>query len=217
MNIVSPTSRKPRKYKSLADVLANTITMPNGCMEWKGARDVNGYGRTHHNGRSGYKAHRLAMEYSGHNTNGWLVCHKCDNPPCINPDHLFLGTTADNAFDAQLKGRIKLGKPKPPPTGRNKVALHGTKAKYSNGCRCKACTQASTTYVREYRRRKAVVRPAKPAKEALHGTKKEYDRGCRCYKCKEANGLYFRLRRLRAKLAAWLDRRGLSLDDVLHD
>jgi hypothetical protein len=147
------TSR-PRKYKTLNDLLANTITTPSGCMEWRGTRDKRGYGRTWGDGRSGYKAHRLSMKLAGYNIDGWVVCHKCDNPPCINPDHLFLGTFSDNIRDAQSKGRFPIAKPKPPTRPMNRPAICGTKSGYQLGCKCKACVQANTEYIRQYRARK---------------------------------------------------------------
>jgi hypothetical protein len=149
-----PRESRARKYKTLQDLLANTVTTHSGCMEWKGTRDKIGYGRTWHDGRSGYKAHRLAMKLAGYDIEGWIVCHKCDNPPCCNPLHLFLGTHADNMHDAQAKGRMPIAKPKPPPRNYNIPAIHGTKAMYQNGCKCQACVDANAKYIRDYRERK---------------------------------------------------------------
>lgn len=71
------------------------------CWLWTGARDGKGYGRL------GNKvASRLSWELShGPIPRGKLVCHKCDNPPCVRPDHLFLGSPADNFYDMVAKGR----------------------------------------------------------------------------------------------------------------
>jgi hypothetical protein len=66
-----------------------------------------GYTRAHYNGRRDY-IHRIFYEiHKGPIPKGMCVCHKCDNPVCINPKHMFLGTLADNVHDAQSKGRIR--------------------------------------------------------------------------------------------------------------
>ena len=89
----------------------------NGCWEWQGAKTRGGYG--HFRLRIGeawkmYKAHRFSYEYhwnNGHRlSTQLLVCHKCDNPKCVNPDHLFVGTAGDNQKDKLNKGRHKWGR-----------------------------------------------------------------------------------------------------------
>lgn len=84
----------------------------SGCMEWEGYKMKSGYGRFRFNGKR-VLAHRLAYvlafgEIPKHETHhGTLVvCHRCDNPLCCNPKHLFLGTQADNIADRDKKGRV---------------------------------------------------------------------------------------------------------------
>lgn len=73
-----------------------------GCREWQGAIGIKGYGRV----GGGGKAHRAAWELTnGPIPDGLCVLHRCDNPPCCEPAHLFLGTKADNNRDMYAKGR----------------------------------------------------------------------------------------------------------------
>lgn len=79
--------------------------MTQDCIEWSGARNEKGYGRLKLRGEQCY-AHRVAYEQAfGPIPEGLLVLHSCDNPPCINPEHLSVGTYADNHRDMIQKGR----------------------------------------------------------------------------------------------------------------
>jgi hypothetical protein len=77
------------------------------CWPWIGARGNNGRGQLWINGRK-WPAPRIAwwIEHGTPPPEHLLVCHTCDNPPCVNPAHLWLGTKKDNAVDAANKGRI---------------------------------------------------------------------------------------------------------------
>lgn len=82
--------------------------MTNECWEWPGHRNRYGYGVLQAYGRGGKHmfAHRLIWEqYAGPIPDGMQVLHQCDNPPCIRPTHLFLGTATDNMRDMAAKGR----------------------------------------------------------------------------------------------------------------
>lgn len=79
------------------------------CWVWTAGRIKRGYGRFRMYGRR-YLAHRVAYLLSvGPIPDGMGVLHRCDNPPCCNPAHLFLGTDADNSRDMVTKGRNAYG------------------------------------------------------------------------------------------------------------
>ncbi len=84
---------------------------PNGCWEWMGARHTFGHGSVYIGRRSDGRsisvlAHRFSYSiFNKDLCSHRLVCHKCDNPCCVNPDHLFLGTHKDNTQDMLRKGR----------------------------------------------------------------------------------------------------------------
>jgi hypothetical protein len=88
------------------------VRKSDGCWEWTGAVNEWGYGRIGSRDRLGAKrtAHRLSWLLAfGPIPDGALVLHACDNPPCVRPDHLFLGTHEDNMQDRHNKGRYARG------------------------------------------------------------------------------------------------------------
>jgi hypothetical protein len=83
----------------------NRTSDPSDCWEWNAGKFPNGYGQFRLRGKTKY-SHRLSYEFCfGTIPPNICVCHKCDNPLCVRPSHLFLGTHKDNAIDKCKKGR----------------------------------------------------------------------------------------------------------------
>jgi hypothetical protein len=79
------------------------------CWPWQAGTFQFGHGLLRDQGRL-RKAHRISWElHFGEIPDGLCVCHRCDNPPCVNPSHLFLGTQRDNIADRDQKGRTARG------------------------------------------------------------------------------------------------------------
>lgn len=125
---------------------------PDACWEWTGARGRHGYGTFYLAPiRGPVASHRIAYGLAnGAIPAGLLVLHRCDNPPCCNPAHLWVGTNNDNMLDMVAKGRWR---------GKNTMS-HCTKGheftpentvNSARGRRCRACT-AATRLRRKIRR-----------------------------------------------------------------
>jgi hypothetical protein len=84
------------------------VRVTPGCWEWVGKKSGGGYGSFRSN--AGYTAHRYSYSYYiGDIPVGMYICHKCDNPSCVNPDHLFCGSSQENTNDKVSKGRHPKG------------------------------------------------------------------------------------------------------------
>lgn len=96
---------------------------PDACWEWKRSKHPQGYGQWRPYGVKTklYRTHRMVWEFAnGPIPDGMHICHTCDNPPCCNPAHLFLGTAKDNMQDKAAKGRAP---------GRDMHGLNNPRAK----------------------------------------------------------------------------------------
>ena len=104
-------------YNKLPDILDE-----NFCWEWKGAIDAYGYGVLSNKDKT-TKAHRVSYEIYYAKPLGDLHClHRCDNPSCVNPLHLFAGTNLDNVRDKVKKGRCYTGNQKGENNGASKLS-----------------------------------------------------------------------------------------------
>ena len=106
-----------KRNRPILERFEEKFTKSAGCWEWHAAHHGRGYGFFHmgktNNSRRQEYAHRMSYKlYVGDLEDYESVCHKCDNPRCVNPDHLFKGSHMDNMKDMREKGRYKNGREK---------------------------------------------------------------------------------------------------------
>lgn len=118
--------------------------MESCCWVWTATRMPHGYGRFGRGGKYGgvELAHRRSWILSGGaDPAGLIVCHRCDNPSCVRPDHLFLGTQLDNMGDCSRKGRIATG-------DRSWSRLHMDRLPRGERCHLSKLTDAKVREIR---------------------------------------------------------------------
>ena len=96
-----------RRVLSLSERFWRHVKKTESCWLWTGAKRPYGYGQLGRQDGGTQVAHRISWElHHGPIPDGMFVCHHCDNPPCVNPSHLFVGTASDNMQDCARKGRV---------------------------------------------------------------------------------------------------------------
>lgn len=161
---VKGCTKHRRKY---ADGILYERSIPvteSGCWLWMNSSNSNVYGRLYFNGHM-WLAHRLSYEtFVGEIGDKMLICHKCDTPSCINPDHLFQGTMKDNMQDASKKGRIYCMKKTHCPQGHEFTPENTGLRSGKNGWRdCKQCKRENgKKSMRAFRERLKRMLAAKP-------------------------------------------------------
>lgn len=167
---------KPKRDWTTEEVIADIgwNETESGCWEWKGSRNDFGYGlvTVTRQGLLGERAHRLMFERAnGPIPAGLVVRHKCDNPPCVNPDHLELGTQQQNVDDMVSRGRHWMYGRTECPNGHDVTAPGALKTVVSKGMSYQACVECA----RERSRKWAKANRARKPKELRTHCKNGHD------------------------------------------
>ena len=146
-----------RRLNGAVRLAQSLVVRDSGCIEWTGTATYQGYGQIRFNGRS-IGTHRAAWELvNGPIPEGLCVLHHCDNPPCCNVDHLFLGTRTENNADMLAKKRGRNGRRERTHCPQGHAYDEANTYVDSNGWRgCRACTA-------EYETRRQRPRPLRSA------------------------------------------------------
>lgn len=142
-------------YKIIDRIMKETIPEPNsGCWLWIGYTMKNGYGQITYCQKS-WLAHRLSFYgFNNIDPKELYVCHKCDNPSCVNPDHLFLGTHKDNMKDMVSKKRQPNIKKTHCPNGHEYSDENTKRYKFKGGWTSRFCRECMRIAGRKYKARK---------------------------------------------------------------
>lgn len=117
------------------------VDMSRDCWIWKAGTDKDGYGKIYVDGKT-IRSHRVSWEiHNGPIPKNMCVLHKCDNPPCVNPEHLFLGTSTDNNRDREVKNRGRYRNKTHCPQG-HKYTEENTFINPQGHRKCKICVRA---------------------------------------------------------------------------
>lgn len=145
--------RKQRYVKRRLDdgsrFWAAVIKKDSGCWGWSKCLDDRGYGLIQFKGRKGQRASRVSWEiHYGPIPAGLCVCHRCDNPSCTRPDHLFVGTHADNMRDAANKKRFPLQQVTHCPKGHEYTNANTSMKNLPSGGTSRSCRTCARYYAR---------------------------------------------------------------------
>lgn len=144
------------------------VGKPDECWLWTAFRNNHGYGRIIWNGKA-YIASRVSWMLANGKEPQGMVCHSCDNPSCVNPAHLWLGTALDNNRDAFAKGRSEAARRRAQPTCKHGHPFDADNTRWAKGGKARQCREcgrlraaasvaanrdARNAYCREWRRKK---------------------------------------------------------------
>lgn len=162
-------NRKRASAMLRAQLTKYTEDANTGCWLWAGGVSEDGYGKLKREGRT-LRAHRFFYEqFVGTIPKGFVVCHRCDTPLCVNPKHLFVGTHLDNERDKDAKGRRS---PSPGVTHRHTLrrGVSHHKAKLSDDAvrEIRAGQLPTLYYARKYEVSMSTIQRAKARKNWSH-------------------------------------------------